>query len=195
MRKLCGVLTALVVGGSLLSAPLADEKADVAMVEREIKAVDESIAVHNRAMERARKAVDRSSLGRECQRAKDEAATAWENLKASRAHRDFLGKDKIKDRRSFASSIGENEHAQYQPWLAEKYFAEIDRRRKAYDKAVQKPKILSELADALGKRCKIFVKKMTRIFLTDEIKRAAEKKLDGLTRELKKIRKKDYANM
>ena len=45
MRSVCGVLTALVVSGILMSASLADQKGDVARVEQEIRVVDDSIAM------------------------------------------------------------------------------------------------------------------------------------------------------
>ena len=195
MRKLCGVLTALVVSGSLVSVSIADEKADVAMVEREIRAVDESIAIHKRAKKRAEKAVSLSSVGREYQKAKDEAAKAWATFKASPAYRRYLGDDKIENARDFALSIGENVVAQYERWLLNKYHAEQERRRKAYEKGSKLPKILSDKAALHAEQVSLFVKKMTRIFLSDEIEKAEQKKLDGLTRELKKIRKKDYAHI
>ena len=195
MRKLCCVLTALVVSGATFAASAetqtAEERADIALVEEEIQAVDESIAIHKRAKERARKAVDRSSLGRECRKASGEAAAARKRLKASRAHREYLGKDKITDQRAYAKSIGATTYGEGQV----RYLDEIDRRRKAYDKAVKEPELLSKLASLCHKRYALFVKRMVRIFLTDEIERAEEKKLDGLMRELKKIRKKDYAHI
>ena len=152
MRKSYGVLTVLVVSGSLLSASLADEKADVALVEQEIRAVDDSIAIHNRAKERARKAVDRSSLGQKCRNAISKWKKADKALRTSRAKTDERTKAE--------------------------YLAELHRRR----------------ATLYEKKCYLFVKRMTRIFLSDEIERAQEKKLPGLARELKKIRK-DYAHI
>ena len=199
MRKVYGVLTAFVVSGAISAASAetttAEERADVALVEREIRAVDEAIAIHDRAKERAEKAVSLSSLGRQYRKAKDEAAKAWKVLEATRAHREYLGKDKIEDRRAFAAFSGENVEAQFEPWFTERYLAEQDRRRKEYAKASKVPKILSEKASLYAKQVALFVKKMTRIFLTDEIERAEQKKLDGLMRELKKIRKKDYAQI
>ena len=46
-----------------------------------------------------------------------------------------------------------------------------------------------------GQQIKRLIRRMTRIFLDEEIERAEQKKLDGLMRELKKIRKKDYAQI
>ena len=199
MRRVCGVLTALVLSGAIFAASAetrtAEEKADVALVEREIQAVDEAIAIHNRAKERAEKAVALSSLGQEFRTAQAGAAKAWQDLKVSRAHREYLGKDKITDQRSFAKSIGEEGTDPYVDWLSEKYFKEIDQRRKRYQDATKVPKLLSEQAALYAEEIQIFVKRMTRIFLTDEIDRAQQKKLDGLTRELKKIRKKGYAHI
>ena len=104
MRRVCGVLTALVLSGAISAAlaetRTADEKADVALVEREIRAVDDAIAIHDRAKERVEKAVALSSLGQELRKAQANAAKAWQDLKASRAHREYLGKDKITDRRA-----------------------------------------------------------------------------------------------
>ena len=54
---------------------------------------------------------------------------------------------------------------------------------------------LREWRIVYGREIKRLVKRMTRIFLTDEIERAQREKLDGLTRELKKIRRKDYENI
>ena len=45
------------------------------------------------------------------------------------------------------------------------------------------------------KKIGIFVTRMTRIFLNEEIERAVNKTLDGLTRELKQIRRKDHASI
>ena len=199
MRRMCGVLTALVLSGAIFGAAAetrtAEEKADVALVEREIRAVGDAIAIHNRAKARAEKAVALSSLGQELRTAKAGASKAWQDLKASRAHREYLGKDKITDRRSFAKSIGEEGTDPYVDWLSEKYRNEIDRRRKRYSEAAKVPKLLSEQAALYAEQVSLFVKKMTRIFLTDEIERAQQKKLDGLMRELKKIRKKGYAHI
>ena len=126
MRKLLGVLGVVVVSGTISVASAetmtAEEKADLAITEAEIRkveeadrrlkeAVEKAVAIHKRAKERAKKAVERSSL---------------------------------------------------------------------------MPKL---------KRVSHFIKRMTRIFLDDEIERAVDKKLEGLTRELKKIRKKDYAQI
>lgn len=64
MRKLANVLGVVVVSGSLVSVSLADQKADVARVEQELRATAEAAAMHNRASHRARTAVEQSSLGR-----------------------------------------------------------------------------------------------------------------------------------
>ena len=67
MRKLASVLgvvvVALVVSGCLVSASFADEKADIARVEQELRAAAEAAAVHDRARKRAETAVAMSSLG------------------------------------------------------------------------------------------------------------------------------------
>ena len=142
MRKLCGVLTALAISGSLVSVSLADQKADVARVEQELRATAEAAAIHNRARERAVKAVELSSLGRKLQRVERE-------------------------------------------WAKFKRGEEIE----------EPASRLREKRILYREKIGIFVKRMTRIFLTDEIERAAEKKLDGLMRELKKIRKREYAHI
>ncbi len=142
MRKVLGVLTALVVSGALVSASLADEKADMARVEQELRATAEAAAIHDRARERARTAVALSSLGRERQRVERE----WAKFRRG------------------------EEIAEPASRLREK--------RAIYNREIKR-----------------LVKRMTRIFLTDEIERAEREKLDGLMRELKKIRKKDYAQI
>lgn len=138
----CGVLTALVVSGSLVSVSLADQKADVARVEQELRAEEEATAIHNRAMARAIKAVKMSSLARKLQQVEVE----WAKFKR-----------------------GEEVNEPVSPLREKRIFYETKMSR--------------------------YIKRMTRIFLDDEIKRAIDKKLEGLTRELKKIRKKDYAHI
>ena len=64
MRKLASVLGVFVVSGSLVSVSLADQKADVARVEQELRATAEAAAMQHRASHRARAAVEQSSLGR-----------------------------------------------------------------------------------------------------------------------------------
>ncbi|MCY4547537.1 MAG: hypothetical protein OXC28_04140 [Defluviicoccus sp.] len=146
MRRVRGALTALVLSGAIFAASAetgtAEDKADVARVEQEIRTVDEAMAIHKRARERAAKAVRLSSLGQEYRRAqaKYKKMMSGEPVEGIRSQ--------IHDRARV---------------YAEKYVA--------------------------------FVKRMTRIFLNDEIERATEKKLDGLMRELKKIRSKDYASI
>ena len=188
MRKFASVLGVLVVSSTIFAASAetttAQERADVALVEEEIRAVDEALEIHERAKERARKAVLASSLGQKYQKAKDEAAKAWTALKASRAHREYLGKDKMGIGTRPLTLEAMNSHLK-----------ERDRRREAYDMAAQKPKLLSKRSSLLADQCEFFMKRMTSIFLDDEIERAAKKKLDGLMRELKKIRKKDYAQI
>lgn len=63
-------IVALVVSGGLVSTPLANEKDDIALVEQEIRAVDDAIAIHKRAKERAKTAVGKSTLGQKCQEAR-----------------------------------------------------------------------------------------------------------------------------
>lgn len=142
MRKLRGVLITLVLSGSLVSVSLADQKADVARVEQELRTTAEAAAIHSRAWERARKAVEMSSLGRKLQRVERE----WEKFKRG---------EEI------------NEPASR----------------------------LREKRIMLKEKISRFIKRMTRIFLTDEIERAEREKLDGLMHELKKIRKKGYAHI
>ena len=146
MRKVCGVLTAFVLSGAIFAASAetrtADEKSDVARVERELQAVEDAVAIHNRARERAEKAVEMSSLGQEFRRVKSE----------------------------------------YAKFRSGKETAEL-------------PSSLYEKIEIYSRKYAIFVKKMTRIFLTDEIERAKQRKLDGLMRELKKIRERDYAHI
>lgn len=139
MRKVLGVLAALVVSGSLVAASLADEKADVARVEQELRAADEAVAIHKRARERAEKAVRQSSLGVQCRAAK----------------------------------------AKYDKMMNGERVEGI-------------PSRITENVRVCERKHVVFIKKMTRIFLTDEIKQAQQKKLDGLMRELQKIRKRDY---
>ena len=142
MRTVYGVLTKLVVIGSLVSVSFADEKADVARVEQKLRAITEAAAIHDRARERARTAVSLSSLGRKLQWVERE----WEKFKRG-------------------------------------------------EEIAEPASKLREWRIMYGREIKRLVKRMTRIFLTDEIERAAEKKLDGLMRELKRIRKKDYARI
>lgn len=145
MRSVCGVLTALVLSGTISIASAetmtAEEKADVAITEEEIRAVEEeirivneAIAIHNRARERARKAVEMSSLGRKLQQVERE----WEKFKRGEETKDPASR--IRDERIM-------------------YKEKID----------------------------MFVKRMTRIFLKDEVAKAARKKLPRLKRELEKI--------
>ena len=142
MRRVCGALAALVLSGAIFTASAetstADEKADVARVEQELRATAEAAAIYSQARERARKAVEMSSLGRELRRVERE----WGKF------------EKGEEISEPASRLRE--------------------KRIFYKKQIG-----------------IFVNKMTRIFLNDEIERAKQKKLDGLMRELKKIRKKD----
>lgn len=142
MRSVCGVLTALVVSGSLISVSLADQKADVARVEQELRAIAEAVAIHDRARDRARTAVALSSLGRKLQ------------------------------------------------WV-EREWAKFERGEEIVEPASK----LREWRIIYGREIKRLVKRMTRIFLTDEIELARQKKLDSLVRELKKIRQKNYAQI
>lgn len=142
MRKLASVLGVVVVSGGLVSVSLADQQADVARVEQELRATAEAAAIHDRARERARTAVALSSLGRKLQR-------------------------------------------------VERDWAKFERGEEIAEPASR----LREKRAIYGREIKRLVKRMTRIFLTDEIERAEREKLDGLMRELKKIRKKGYAQI
>ena len=153
MRKLFGVLTALVVIGTISVANAetmtAEERADVAITEEEIRKVEEAdrrvqeaIVIHKRAMARAKKAVQMSSLTRKLK-------------KAEREYQNFLDGEPLKEPAS-----------------------------KVRDRMI-----------FYEERVSYFIKRMTRIFLDDEIRRAIDKELEGLTRELKKIRKKEYAHI
>lgn len=193
MRSVCSVLAAFVVSGSLISASLADEKADVARVEQEIQAVDEAIAIHDRAKERAQRAVHRSSLGKQYRAAKAEATKARKEFEASRAYQQHLGKHKLKRPQPFARSIGAGGDPQSELSALQDYLDETDRRRKEYEKASKIPELLSRKANVYAEKMAIYIRRMTRIFLDDEILRAEQKKLDGLRRELKKIKERDYA--
>ena len=131
MRKVCGVLTALVLSGAIFIASAetgtADEKADVARAEQEWRATVENAAIQSQAIERAIRAVEKSSLGREFQRIERE----WEK---------FLRREEISEPAS-----------------------QLREKRIFYRKEID-----------------ILVKKMTRIFLNEEIERAKQKNLDGL---------------
>lgn len=157
MRKLASVLGVVVVSGTIFAASAeimtAEEKADLAITEAEIRkveeadrrlreAVEKAVAIHKRAKERARKAVERSSLMPKLKRVK-------------REYQNFLDGEQLKEPAS-----------------------------KVRDRMI-----------FYEKRVSHFIKRMTRIFLDDEIERAEQKKLDGLMQELKKIRKKDYAEI
>ena len=142
MRKLASVLGVVVVSGSLVSVSLADQKADVARVEQELRAEEKAAAIHNRAWQRARTAVEQSSLGRKL-------------------------------------------------FLVEVEWAKFKRGEEINEPASR----LREKRIRYKEKVNRFVKRMTSIFLDEEIRRAAEQKLEGLTRELKRIRRKDYAEI
>lgn len=142
MRKLASVLGVVVVSGGLVSVSLADQKADIARVEQELRATAEAAAIHDRARQRARTAVALSSLGRERER-------------------------------------------------VEREWAKFGRGEEIAEPASR----LREKRAIYGRQVERLVKRMTRIFLTDEIERAEREKLDGLMRELKRIRKKGYAQI
>lgn len=68
------LLATFALSFGLISIAVADEADDVARVELEIQAIDKAVAIHKRAKDRARIAVNKSSLGRKCFEAMDDAA-------------------------------------------------------------------------------------------------------------------------
>ena len=134
MRKLAIVLGMFVVSGGLVSISLADQKADVARVEKELRAAQEAVAIYSRAKERAERAVSLSSLGQKYRT-------------AQMKYKKMMRGEKVE---GIPSRITKNVGI-----YAGKYLE--------------------------------MVKKMTRIFLDDEIKLAEERKLHSLMRELKKL--------
>ncbi|MCY4397184.1 MAG: hypothetical protein OXC10_18835 [Rhodospirillaceae bacterium] len=167
---------------------LSDENADIEAVEREIRAVNDSIAIHNRAKKRAKVAVRKSSWGIKCFKRQSEYRKENEAFKISKAYREYLGPDKF-DRIGFKKEwIKKHGSSNYIKMLDEAN-KESDMRRKRFEEAQKPIDALYKVMVATQKVCASFVRRMTEIFLQDEIKKATKKKLHRLKRELEKIRK------
>lgn len=171
MRTLPAILFILCV--SMLPA-WADEQADIKAVEEILEIEKQALEIRKRATDRANVAVNKSSLGEKCKRSHEAYAKANDDLKNSKAHREYLGEDKLESPLDYKELRKHNE--------------EVGRRMRAYDDARKPVEALMDIYMALVRQCNRMKDKVFLIFLDDEIEKAVKSERKQLSRELKKMR-------
>lgn len=160
---------------------LADDAADVEAVERELEAEETALQLYRRAVERASKAVEASSLGQKVKRLWGEFWAAREAFEETRAYREYLGPDKLEI--VCITCSREEQKARS---------AEIETRRERYQETHLSFRIaeIVEERDAAHRRMNLLRNRMVLKFLANEIARVAEQELGDLERELRELEKK-----
>ena len=181
----------LALTSAALAVPAAaDEKADIALVERELRAMDEAREIEKRAQKRAYAAVWKSSVGSKCLEHKRKYQDADKAFRQSGAFREYLGNKKIDYLEALKRISNEAKNYGEKMRKEQALEKELSRRKRAYNEANRSIKNLRSLWHEYEKLCHLWVKKMTVIFLRQEIRAADRKKLRTLKRELEKLGRK-----